>query len=386
MTHTVSVGGEFRHDIVIGDGLLATVATRLAVLGVAPRARVLLVVDANVAAHADRVAAGLVAAGHPVERVTLRATEAEKSIAAVETVWQAALAARMSRRDVLVVIGGGLVGDVGGFAAASFLRGVRFVAIPTTLLAMVDASTGGKTGVNLPLPGGDLGKNMAGAFWPPLEVIADPSTLTTLPRRELASGMAECVKHAFIDGEEHVRWLETHVDRILHRDPGGTSVPVDGAAFAELVARSVAVKARIVTEDPREQGIRAVLNFGHTFGHGLETLPGIDLTHGEAVAIGMVAACTAGEAAKGLAPEVSARLRSLLQRVGLPVRLPERGARVVSVADVVRRMGFDKKVEGGQVRFVIPSRIGEIDPKTELAPRVVQAALVAIGCASGTGA
>jgi 3-dehydroquinate synthase len=369
MTHTVSVGGEFRHDIVIGEGLLSTIPRRLAVHGIGLKARVLLVIDANVRAHAEVVERSLAEAGFVVSHVTLRATEPEKTIASVESIWRAALEARLSRGDLMIVVGGGLVGDVGGFAAASFLRGVRFIAVPTTLLAMVDASTGGKTGINLALPTGGLGKNLAGSFWPPLEVVVDPTTLRTLPHRELASGMAECVKHAFLDSEEHVARLEASIERVMH---------LDIAALTALVAESVAVKARVVTEDPRERGVRATLNFGHTFGHALETLPDIDLTHGEAVAIGMVAACVAGQEVSGLEPAVTARLRRILARIGLPIAIP--ASAEVTVDEVVRRMGFDKKVEAGSIRFVIPRRIGGIEPKVELPPSVVMTALASVGC------
>lgn len=394
--HRISVDGEFRHDVLVGRGLLARAAERARACGVAAGARVLLVVDRGAAAHAGAVEASVRAAGHAYSRLEIEATEQGKSVEAVAAIWAAALAARLDRRDLIVAVGGGLVGDVAGFAAASYLRGIRWLAVPTTLLAMVDASTGGKTGINLPLPSAtgappSLVKNMAGAFWPPVEVLADPVALTTLPRREFGSGLAECIKHAVIDGEAHVGRLDELLVRL------GTPPLIDLAAAADLVAMSVAVKARIVTQDPREQGLRALLNFGHTFGHGLETAPELDLTHGEAVGLGMLAAMHAAERVMGFPPAQTQRIRGLLERASLPasVRLclsnldnmegdaadaVATGGAAPSIDSVVERMGFDKKSHAGVVRFVLPRAFGDVEPKVELAPRVVREALSAIGC------
>jgi 3-dehydroquinate synthase len=379
----ISVGGEFRHDVVVDTGLLASAAAWVARAGVPVGARVVLVVDGNATAHAAVVERSLAAAGHAVASIELVADEARKSMDAVAAIWQAGLGHRLTRRDLLVAVGGGLVGDVAGFAASTYLRGVRWVGVPTTLLAMVDASTGGKTGINLPLPASEaerdasaghrvahtLGKNLAGTFWPPAIVLADPVTLRTLAPRELRSGLAECVKHAVIDGEAHLDWLERNIDAILGGEPGPT---------IDLVRRSVAVKARVVTEDPREQGARALLNLGHTFGHAIETLHEIDLTHGEAVAIGMVAACRAGEAHWNLDAAIASRVIALLTRIGLPTRLPV-DARV-AIDAVTHRMGFDKKVDAGRIRFVIPRGIGAVEAKVELPQGIVEAALRSIGC------
>ena len=289
---------------------------------------------------------------------------------AVESLWHAALTARLSRGDAFVALGGGLVGDVVGFAAATYLRGIAVVQAPTTLLAMVDASTGGKTGINLALPTSGLGKNLAGAFWPPRVVIADPVTLKTLPQRELRSGLAECIKHAIIDSELHVAFLESMLDRVLAGDDD---------AIVEVVARSVAVKAAIVSRDPREEGERAILNLGHTFGHALETHPALELTHGEAVAIGLVAAIELGQ---GQAPRTGAaanglaqRVRLLLVRAGLPVSVPS----AVDAGEIVRRMGFDKKSADGAVRFVVPEAIGRVQIGVTATESAVLAALAAVG-------
>jgi 3-dehydroquinate synthase len=366
---TVVVGGEFEHDVLVGAGLLDVAGQRLAAWEWNGATRVLLVVDANVTAHADRVEASFRSSGHATARVILEASESRKSMGAVEAIWSAALSARLTRQDLIVAVGGGLVGDVAGFAAATFQRGVRWLAVPTTLLAMVDASTGGKTGINLVLPGGDLGKNLAGSFWPPVEVLADPETLATLPSREFQSGLAECIKHAIIDGEDHVAWLERLLPAIA---PGVSQERL--VSLTELVARSVSVKAKIVTEDPRERGIRAVLNLGHTFGHAFETDPRLDLTHGEAVAVGIMAACQVGEELRGFADRKPRSRPSHLS--GLPTSLP----RGVPVADIEARMGFDKKSEGGSLRFVVPRAFGRVEPKVEVPPGVVRGALLAVGC------
>jgi 3-dehydroquinate synthase len=391
----VSVGGEFRHDVLIGAGLLSEVGALAARAGIAPGARTLLVVDHNAQPHADAVKRSLASAGYSVASVALVADEGRKSMEAVSAIWQAALAHRLTRRDCIVAVGGGLIGDVAGFAASTYLRGVRWIGIPTTLLAMVDASTGGKTGINLPLPpdpaapanplhaGETLGKNLAGAFWTPAMVIADPATLRTLPIREIRSGLAECVKHAVIDGEEHLAWLEGRLDQILTGADAMAGERAGLDTLLELLRRSVAVKARVVTEDPRETAARALLNFGHTFGHALETIPALDLTHGEAVAIGMVAACRAGEALWQLDPDVARRVVSLLERIGLPARVPADVR--VTIAEVTHRMGFDKKVDAGRIRFVIPRGIGALEPKVDLSQGIVEVALRSIGCEADSG-
>jgi 3-dehydroquinate synthase len=368
---TLLVDGPLAHPIAVGGGLAGEYGPLVASWcgERVPRAA-LLVIDEAVEGHAQAVEAALRRIALRTASVRLIADERAKTMPAVETIWREALAARIGRGDLLVAVGGGLVGDVAGFAAASYLRGVRLVQLPTTLLAMVDASTGGKTGINLTLPGGGLGKNLAGAFWPPIGVIADVAALSTLPPRQLRSGLAECVKHAILDGEEHLVWLERSLPAILALDPQVTE---------ELVLRSVAVKAGVVGRDPYERSERALLNLGHTFAHAIETIDGADLSHGEAVAIGLVAACRLGVELAGLAPATAERIRSLLVACGLPVRLPPGvAAQGGGSSELLRRIGFDKKAEGGTTRFVVPAGLGRVRHGVEVPEGVVVAALDAI--------
>lgn len=335
-------------SLVVGRGTASRLGATLVEAGIPVHdRRILLVVDRHLANFATRVAAGLATCHAHVAAVHVDATEQDKSLAAVDAIWHAALSQRVDRGGLFVAIGGGLVGDLGGFAAATYLRGVDLVQVPTTLLAMVDASIGGKTGVNLALPGGGLGKNLAGAFWQPRVTIADADALATLPAREFRAGLAECIKHAIIAGEPQFTAIEADAELLVGGDP---------AAIDRLVPASAAVKAAIVGRDPLERGERATLNLGHTFGHAVETIPGIDLLHGEAVAIGLHAACRCAEHLGMLEPATTARVVALISRCGLPTRLPA----AVCRAEIVRRMGFDKKAEGGRLRLVLPRAIGRV--------------------------
>jgi 3-dehydroquinate synthase len=251
------------------------------------------------------------------------------------------VAQRLNRDACVVALGGGVVGDVAGFAAATYQRGVDFVQVPTTLLAQVDSSVGGKTGVNHP-----GGKNLIGAFHQPRAVLADTETLLTLADRELRAGLAEVIKYGLICDAEFFSWIEVHAERLLARD---------AAALAHAIHRSCEIKATIVARDEREQGDRALLNLGHTFGHAIEAASGYSRwLHGEAVGAGLLMAATMSQRA-GLMPAPSvARLRELLQRVGLPIE-----ARDVSADAALQGMRIDKKVKAGQVRFVLMHAIGK---------------------------
>ncbi len=246
----------------------------------------------------------------------------------------------LGRDGAVVAVGGGVIGDLAGFVAATYLRGIPFVQVPTTLLAMVDASVGGKTGVDTP-----HGKNLVGAFHPPAAVLADPVVLTSLPARDFAAGLAETVKHGLIADAEYFAWIEANAEAILARD---------AAIVTELVARSVAIKAAVVTQDPLEQGERAILNAGHTVGHAVEHVLGYRLLHGECVAIGLVAECALAESLTGLDPSVRMRTSALLARLGLPVAIPADAMD----GPLLAAMRLDKKNRGGAVRCSLPSALG----------------------------
>lgn len=289
--------------------------------------------------YGRRVAQMLASAGLTVQRISLPSGEAFKNIATVESLWHAFLDARIDRSDTIVAVGGGVVGDLTGFAAATWLRGVRWVGLPTTLLAMVDSSIGGKTGADLP-----QGKNLVGAFHPPALVLADTETLASLPDDEFRSGLAEVVKAGIIgDPELFDRCAEGFEN--LRKDP-----PPD------FVSRALAVKIRAIEADPFEKGIRASLNLGHTIGHGIESASQFTVRHGEAVAIGLVLEARLAEK-MGLAHTgLSDLIRGVLHRLGLPTSLPAS----IDRRAILQAIQLDKKRDGGIVRFALPVRIGEV--------------------------
>jgi 3-dehydroquinate synthase len=251
------------------------------------------------------------------------------------------LAAGLARDGAVIAFGGGVAGDLAGFVAATYLRGIPYVQVPTTLLAMIDASVGGKTGVDV-----KAGKNLVGAFHQPRLVLADVDLLATLPRLQLASGLAEAVKHGVIRDAAYLATLE---------DPRPL-LAKDLAALEPVVRRSIEIKAEVVAADERESGRRQILNFGHTVGHAVETLSGFDLLHGEAVAIGMAVECAVAEAAGVAAPGLGAQVTALLGRCGLPVRIPE-PLTEDALLDVMRG---DKKVRAGRIRLALPRAIGQM--------------------------
>ncbi len=279
-------------------------------------------------------------------RFLLEAAESNKTMATVEDVWSSMLDHGCDRHATVVAIGGGLTGDVGGFAAATYLRGVSLVQVPTTLLAMVDASVGGKTGVNLPTARSDgstiLGKNLAGSFWQPILVVADVATLQTLDDRQLKCGLAECVKHGMLGHQEVTQYIQEKKDAIFARDE---------EVLIGLVTKSVAIKAEVVAEDERESGSRALLNLGHTFAHAIEPMAELGLFHGEAVSIGLCAACSCAEALGLIGAEYSDQIRALLKTIGLPTRLPM----PIQVEDAMNLMLVDKKIVDSHIRLVLPT-------------------------------
>jgi 3-dehydroquinate synthase len=341
--------GDRSYPIWIGAGLLEDASAWRAVL----RGRhAVIVTDVHVAPlYLARVRNGLATLTH--DTIVMPAGETSKTLDHVARVFDTLAAIGASRDCAVIALGGGVIGDLAGFAAASWMRGVDFVQMPTTLLAMVDSSVGGKTGVNLA-----AGKNLVGAFHQPRAVIADTATLATLPLREYAAGLAEVVKYGAIGDAKFFDWLEANVEALNARDT---------TALAEAIAASCRYKAAVVARDERELGERALLNFGHTFGHAIEAADGYgNVLHGEAVAIGMVLAAELS-ARIGLAPpHDAARLAALLARFGLPTALPRNSDSDALLA----RMRLDKKNVSGRLRLVLWRKLGaaEIVPDVDEAP------------------
>lgn len=273
--------------------------------------------------------------------LTLPDGEQYKNLDTLNQIYDFLLENRYDRKTTLVALGGGVIGDITGFAAATYQRGVDFAQIPTTLLAQVDSSVGGKTGINH-----RLGKNMIGAFYQPKFVLIDPTTLNTLPDRELIAGMAEVIKYGLIYDVEFAHWLDDHLDKLLQRD-------ID--ALTHAIHRSCEVKALVVEEDEKEAGLRAILNLGHTFGHAIETALGYGVwLHGEAVGLGMLLAMQLSEKLGLIDSQSIAPMASLLRRTGLPTTLPTE----LDVEQLLSLMTTDKKAQGGKPRFVVLDRIG----------------------------
>lgn len=294
-------------------------------------------------------------ADHEVGSTVLPDGEAFKNLETLNQIFDGLLEARHNRQTTVLALGGGVVGDMAGFAAACYQRGVDFIQLPTTLLSMVDSSVGGKTGVNH-----HLGKNMIGAFYQPKAVIADMQVLETLPRRELSAGLAEVIKYGLIGDREFFEWLEVNMPDLLALDP---------KAMAYAVKRSCENKARVVARDEREGGLRAILNFGHTFGHAIETAQGYGVwLHGEAVAAGMVMAADLSHRRGAISAGELDRLIRLLQRAHLPVKAPAN----MEPADFMRLMGVDKKVVGGRLRLVLLRRLGEAMVTSEFEQELLQ--------------
>jgi 3-dehydroquinate synthase len=333
------------YDIHVGRGLLGEAAER--VRAVLQPHRIAVVADETVAGlYGETLREALAAGGADAVLVTFPAGEASKRLAQAEVLHEALLAEGLDRKSALVALGGGVTGDLAGFVAATFLRGIPFVQAPTSLLAMVDSSSGGKTGVNL-----RAGKNLVGAFHQPALVLADIDTLRTLPREELLSGLAEVVKHGVIRDAAYFELVETGAEAILALDP---------ETLAAVVAGSCRIKGAVVAEDEREEsGVRALLNLGHTFGHAYEAASGYALRHGEAVAMGMIAACHLAERLGLSEAALRERLAALLRRIGLPCTAPAYDAE-----DLLATMRGDKKRERGRHRFVLPRSLGTAEVVT----------------------
>ncbi len=334
-TLTVALG-ERTYPIHIGSGLLADSAVWASMV---PQRKVVLVSNVTVAPlYAASVSAAL--APRQVLEIDLPDGESHKTLATASRILDVMVANRIARDAVVVALGGGVVGDICGFVAACYQRGIAFVQVPTTLLAQVDSSVGGKTGVNHP-----GGKNLIGAFHQPIGVVADTDTLRTLPDRELRAGLAEVIKYGLIQDAPFFAWLEQNIDALLARDPG---------ALVHAIRRSCELKAAIVARDEREQGERALLNLGHTFGHAIESATDYQQwLHGEAVGIGMVFAADMSARLGWLSASDAARARRLIERAGLPTR-----PMGLTATQMREHMQIDKKVAAGRVRLVLLRAIG----------------------------
>jgi 3-dehydroquinate synthase len=353
---TLSVAlGERSYPIHVGTGLLGRADLVVSILA---RKSVAVVTNTTVAPlFLEQLAHALAREGVDVVRIVVPDGEDHKDWQTLNKIFDALLESRCGRDTTLIALGGGVIGDIAGFAAATYQRGVQYLQVPTTLLAQVDSSVGGKTAINHP-----LGKNMIGAFHQPRLVLADLDTLKTLPERELRSGLAEVIKHGLVRDAAFFAWLEANVGRLLARDPG---------ALEHAVVRSIAIKSEIVGQDERESGLRRVLNFGHTFGHAIETGLGYGTwLHGEAVAAGMAMAADLSRQLGYLSEADTGRVRSLLERAGLPT-----GARGIPPSRMQQLMGLDKKVKDGRVNFVLLERLGAATLRDDVPPAAIGQAL-----------
>jgi 3-dehydroquinate synthase len=341
-----SVPADRSYPIHIGSGILgqaALISSRL------PRKRVAVVSNATVAPlYMDGLCSVLESQGVACIPIILPDGEEHKNWQTLNLIYDALLASRCERNTPIIALGGGVVGDLAGFAAATYLRGVPFIQIPTTLLAQVDSSVGGKTGINHP-----LGKNMIGAFYQPQVVVIDVNTLNTLPERELRAGLAEVIKYGLIRDSDFFTWVEHNISKLLARD-----IPV----MVEAIERSCRHKAQVVEADERESGLRALLNLGHTFGHAIENAMGYgNWLHGEAVAAGTMMAAELSRLLNMISKNDMERIRALYLQAGLPVQAPDLG-----MERYLRLMELDKKVEGGRMRFVLLKSIGEAEVHSDI--------------------
>ncbi|MGB2982336.1 MAG: 3-dehydroquinate synthase [Candidatus Bipolaricaulia bacterium] len=364
-SRTLSVRrGDTTYPIRIGPGLLAHLGDAVRAAGLAVGTRVVIVTNPVVdPLYGSAAAASLRDAGYEVGTCIIPDGEHYKTLDTVRAIYDTLLQQGLDRGGALLSLGGGVTGDIAGFAAATFLRGVRFIQVPTTLLSMVDSSVGGKTGVNLP-----EGKNLVGAFKCPDLVVIDPQVLKTLPDEEIRSGLAEVIKHGILGDPTLFAELE---ESPLDRASWGT------AAAADRIARALGVKIRVVERDPLERGNRVILNLGHTVGHALEMLSGYELRHGEAVAIGLVAAARLGSK-RGLAtPLLVETIERILGRNGLPTDCP-----AYRVDEIETAMGRDKKRAAGVLRWVIPQGIGDVTVTDDVPIGLVREVLREMGARS----
>ncbi len=354
--------GDRSYEIRIGPGTLERVGAECARLKLGQR--FVIISDRNVAPlYGQKVQQLLEGAGFRGELVVVPAGETAKSLKTVEHCYNELAALKLERKSFVVALGGGVVGDLAGFVASTYLRGIPFVQIPTTLLAQVDSSVGGKVGVNL-----RAGKNLVGTFHQPRLVVCDLNTLESLPIREYRAGLAEVIKYGIIYDAGLFARLEREMEKLLAREPN---------SLAAVIARCCQIKADVVTQDETESGLRAILNFGHTIGHGLEAISRYGkYLHGEAIAIGQVATARLSESLLALPPNHSARIRSLFEKAGLPVRVRLTPLQRHKLLDA---MSLDKKVSGGEIRFVLTGKIGKAEHGQSVPAEMLEEAVAGLG-------
>ncbi|MGO8838305.1 MAG: 3-dehydroquinate synthase [Limisphaerales bacterium] len=356
---TVSVQlGNRSYAIKIAPGLIDQLGRECARLKLGPRCAI--ITDTNVGRRFAKAAFNsLATTGFSSSLIVIPAGETAKSLKTVQTCYDLLAAHRLERKSFIVALGGGVVGDLAGFVAATYLRGIAFVQVPTTLLAQVDSSVGGKVGVNL-----KAGKNLVGAFYQPRLVLCDLDTLRTLPEREFRAGLAEVIKNGIIYDARLFAQLERDLPKLLRREP---------RTLAAVVARCCEIKADIVGQDETENGLRAILNFGHTIGHAIENISGYGKhLHGEAIAIGQVATAKLSSELTGLSGGDAGRIRDLFKRAGLPTQIKLKPAQRQKLLAAMR---FDKKVSGGEIKFVLAKKIGRVEFGHKVSATLIETAL-----------
>ncbi len=346
--------GERSYPIYIGEGLLHQAAELFERHRISKASPLMIITDENVAKHHLRLLRErLQAAGFRTVEAIVPAGEQSKSLSRLEQLITAALEGGLDRQSAVVALGGGVVGDLAGFTAASYMRGIRFVQVPTTILAH-DSSVGGKVGVNHP-----LAKNMIGAFHQPELVLYDTALLRTLPDREVRAGLSEVIKHGLIHDRSFVDWCAENAEKLL---------ALDAEALQYALYQGCKIKSLVVAQDERENGLRAILNLGHTIGHALEAVAHYnELLHGEAISIGMAGAAKLS-VRMGNPPHIYSETRQLLSRFGLPVRVPDH----LAVDDIMQAMSHDKKFKAGSMVFIIPTEIGQVQIDRGVSPQLVR--------------
>ncbi len=333
---------ERSYNIMIGSGILKDIGKMLEKFEFSRK--IALISNPTVyKLYGKTVSDAIKESGYDLIEVIIPDGEEYKSLAYTEKIYEALLKARLDRKSALIALGGGVIGDITGFAASTYMRGIDFIQAPTTLLAQVDSSVGGKTGVNHP-----LGKNMIGAFWQPRLVWVDTATLETLPQREFLSGLGEVIKYGAIWDEEFFAYLETNRDKILKLEP---------FAMTHIIRRSCEIKSEVVSRDERESGLRAILNYGHTIGHAIETITGYTkYLHGEAVTIGMYMEAKLSQQLGFIDNKEVLRIKALIDSYGLPSEMPGE----IQINDLMESMQIDKKTVAGKMHFVLPEKVGSV--------------------------